>query len=216
MHGFPPHFLRNWPLIRTHSHITAQARRYKVFAALTVGSVQRMLLEALQRLFIPQFCIEYQVIVPSGQVEANFNAQQAVDSAPAWWQRNFVKTSKLQLLDAVLLQRRYISRTKYGGSSQLPLFRRFLFLRQHRTIPALRLKHRSGSCGTASALPKCSIMSGCGTRIVLRGKSPSHSATAAPASVRCFRHWRRSPLQHPVLSALLAWHLPHLARRIGT
>jgi len=25
-------------------------------------------------------------------------------------------------------------------------------LRQHRTIPALRLKHRSGSCGTASAL----------------------------------------------------------------
>ena len=82
MHGFPPHFLRNWPLIRTHSHITAQARRYKVFAALTVGSVQRMLLEALQRLFIPQFCIEYQVIVPSGQVEANFNAQQAVDPAP--------------------------------------------------------------------------------------------------------------------------------------
>ena len=44
--------------------------------------------------------------------------------------------------------------------------------RQHRTIPALRLKHRSGSCGTASALPKCSIMSGCGTRIVLRGQSP--------------------------------------------
>ena len=44
---------------------------------------------------------------------------------------------------------------------------------------ALRLKHRSGSCGTASALPKCSI-------------------------------------RHPVLSALLAWHLPHLAHRIGT
>ena len=44
--------------------------------------------------------------------------------------------------------------------------------RQHRTIPALRLKHRSGSCGTASALPKCSIKSGCGTRIVLRGQKP--------------------------------------------
>ena len=43
---------------------------------------------------------------------------------------------------------------------------------QHRTIPTLRLKHRSGSCGTASALPKCSIMSGCGTRIVLRGQKP--------------------------------------------
>ena len=58
-------------------------------------------------------------------------------------------------------------------------FTNYEFLRQHRTIPALRLKHRSGSCGTASALPKCSI-------------------------------------RHPVLSALLAWHLPHLARRIGT
>ena len=47
------------------------------------------------------------------------------------------------------------------------------YIRQHRTIPALRLKHRTGSCGTASALPKCSIMSGCGTRIVLRGaKAP--------------------------------------------
>ena len=45
-----------------------------------------------------------------------------------------------------------------------------LILGQHRTIPALRLKHRSGSCGTAFALPKCSIMSGCGTRIVLRGQ----------------------------------------------
>ena len=43
-----------------------------------------------------------------------------------------------------------------------------ILLWQQRTIPALRLKHRSGSCGTASALPKCSIMSGCGTRIVLR------------------------------------------------
>ena len=48
----------------------------------------------------------------------------------------------------------------------------YVMLRQHRTIPALRLKHRSGSCGTASALPKCSIMSGCGTRIVLRGQKP--------------------------------------------
>ncbi len=45
-------------------------------------------------------------------------------------------------------------------------------IRQHRTIPALRLKHRSDGCGTASALPKCSIMSGCGTRIVLRGQKP--------------------------------------------
>ena len=48
----------------------------------------------------------------------------------------------------------------------------FFYLWQHRTIPALRLKHRSGGCGTASALPKCSIMLGCGTRIVLRGQKP--------------------------------------------
>ena len=46
------------------------------------------------------------------------------------------------------------------------------YLGQYRTIPALRLKHRSGGCGTASALPKYSIMSGCGTRIVLRGQKP--------------------------------------------
>ncbi len=58
-------------------------------------------------------------------------------------------------------------------------YNKAVILRQHRTIPALRLKHRFGGCGTASALPKCSII-------------------------------------HKVLSALLAWHLPHLARRIGT
>ena len=46
------------------------------------------------------------------------------------------------------------------------------YLRQHCTIPALRLKHRSGGCGTASAFPKCSIMSDCVTRIVLRGQKP--------------------------------------------
>ena len=47
-----------------------------------------------------------------------------------------------------------------------------VILRQYRTIPALRLKPRFGGCGTASALPKCSIRSGCGTRIVLRGQKP--------------------------------------------
>ena len=33
-------------------------------------------------------------------------------------------------------------------------FTNYEFLRQHRTIPALRLKRRSGSCGTASAAPR--------------------------------------------------------------
>ena len=74
-------------------------------------------------------------------------------------------------------------------------------MRQHRTIPALRLKHRSGSCGTASALPKCSIMSGCGTRIVLRGQKSLALCDRCPCFGSLFRHWRRSPLQHPVLSA---------------
>ena len=39
-------------------------------------------------------------------------------------------------------------------------------------FPPYGFKHRSDGCGTASALPKCSIMSGCGTRIVLRGQKP--------------------------------------------
>ena len=65
-------------------------------------------------------------------------------------------------------------------------------LGQHRTIPALRLKHRSGGCGTASALPKCSIMSGCGTRIVLRGQKPLALCDRCP----CFGSL------HPPLAAL--------------
>ena len=64
--------------------------------------------------------------------------------------------------------------------------------RQHRTIPALWLKHRPGSCGTASALPKCSIMSGCGTRIVLRGQKPLALCDRCP----CFGSL------HPPLAAL--------------
>ena len=64
-------------------------------------------------------------------------------------------------------------------------------LRQHRTIPALRLKHRSGGCGTASALPKCSITSGCGTRIVLRGQKPLALCAFGLASAA-----PRSPYRH--------------------
>ena len=60
-------------------------------------------------------------------------------------------------------------RAAVGGSNFL---RAVSNIRQHCTIPALRLKHRFGGYGTASALPKCSIMSGCGTRIVLREQKP--------------------------------------------
>ncbi|MFR4258784.1 helix-turn-helix domain-containing protein [Gemmiger formicilis] len=44
------------------------------------------------------------------------------------------------------------------GRTDNPEVNRGIQLRQHRIIPALRLKHRSGGCGTASALPKCSII----------------------------------------------------------
>ena len=67
-----------------------------------------------------------------------------------------------------------------------------IYLWQHRTIPALRLKHRFGGCGMASALPKCSIMSGCGTRIVLRGQKPLALCDRCP----CFGSL------HPPLAAL--------------
>ena len=73
-----------------------------------------------------------------------------------------------QRKDVTYFNKPYTQQTAVGERCS-PLPRH---LRQHRTIPALRLKHRSGSCGTASALPKCSIMSGCGTRIVLRGQKP--------------------------------------------
>ena len=67
-------------------------------------------------------------------------------------------------------------------------------LRQHRTIPALRLKHRSGGCGTASVLSKCSIMSGCGT---------PHRASGAKAP----RTLRPLPLLRFAVSATGGAHL---------
>ncbi len=48
-------------------------------------------------------------------------------------------------------------RYRSSDGFEILIGRNNLHLRQHRTIPALRLKHRSGGCGTASALPKCSI-----------------------------------------------------------
>ena len=82
-------------------------------------------------------------------------------------------------------------------------------LGKHRTIPALR---QSTAPAAAARHLRCQML---GYRVAVPAscfgaKSPSHSATAAPASVRCFRHWRRSPLQHPV-SAL--WASARLARR---
>ena len=54
------------------------------------------------------------------------------------------------------------------------------------------LSTASAGYGTASALPKCSIMSGCGTRIVLRGQN----CPAPPDRCPCFGSL------HPPLAAL--------------
>ncbi len=59
----------------------------------------------------------------------------------------------------------------------------------------LGLSSRSGSCGTASALPKCSIMSGCGTR---------HRASGAKALALC----DRCPCFGSLFSATGGAHLP--------
>ncbi len=50
--------------------------------------------------------------------------------SPAWWQRSFAKIAGPRPLYAALLRHRYISRTKYGGSSWLPLsaFQQFVGL----------------------------------------------------------------------------------------
>ena len=84
-------------------------------------------------------------------------------------------------------------------------------IRQHRTIPALRLKHRSGSCGTASALPKCSIMSGCGTRIVLRGQKPLALCDRCPCFGSLFPPL--APLTFAASSIICAFGLASAAPR---
>ena len=93
------------------------------------------------------------------QTQAGFKAKSRRN--PLWIPRLFnVKSG------CVCRNRRYFRLFRYtltqnrAVHTEPPLFcvedaRHF---RQHRTIPALRLKHRSGGCGTASALPKCSII----------------------------------------------------------
>ena len=68
--------------------------------------------------------------------------------------------------------------------------RHMLFLlshyRQHRTIPALRLKHRSGSCGTASAAPRSPYrhLELCGIAYKLIPPAPSDNNTPPTNSRR--------------------------------
>ena len=78
-------------------------------------------------------------------------------------------------------------------------------------MPALRLKHRSGSCGTASALPKCSIMSGCGTRIVLRGQKPLTLCDRCPCFGSLFPPL--AALTFAASSIICAFGLPSAAPR---
>ena len=62
------------------------------------------------------------------------------------------------LFGPVYFLRVYLKSRKYGLFLQTQRDFALKSLGQYRIIPALRLKHRSGSCGTASALPKCSII----------------------------------------------------------
>ena len=59
------------------------------------------------------------------------------------------------------------------------------------------------STAPAAALPKCSIMSGCATRIVLRGQKPLALCDRCPCFGSLFPPLAALTLQHPVLSALL-------------
>ena len=86
-------------------------------------------------------------------------------SSPATHSRHPVgaghaRPAGLPLHPLYLLHRREGACPLRGRRGRRPLhpFLARISLRQHRIIPALRLKHRSGGCGTASALPKCSII----------------------------------------------------------
>ncbi len=133
----------------------------------------------------------------------------------------------LQIISSVCNNRQNSTPAEWGHPALQPLllFSTYFttstlppkFLWQHRTIPALRLKHRSGSCGTASTLPKCSIMSGCGTRIVLRGQKPLALCDRCPCFGSLFPPL--AALTFAASSIICAFglaSLPHLARRIGT
>ena len=81
-------------------------------------------------------------------------------------------------------------------------------LRKHRTIPALR--HRSWQLRHGICVAKMSIISGCGTPHRASGaKAPALCDRAAPASVRCFRHWRA----HLASSIICAFGLASAAPR---
>ena len=75
--------------------------------------------------------------------------------------RAYVKTLSVKEKIAQL----FISDWRMGGISGVPVSSTARYASvsythldvYKRQIPALRLKHRSGGCGTASALPKCSI-----------------------------------------------------------
>ena len=65
---------------------------------------------------------------------------------------------RLIAADPALRDRKMVLQLARQIAAEILLRAESIDIRQHRTIPALRLKHRSGSCGTASALPKCSII----------------------------------------------------------
>ena len=65
---------------------------------------------------------------------------------------------RLIAADPALRDRKMVLQLARQIAAEILLRAESIDIRQYRTIPALRLKHRSGGCGTASALPKCSII----------------------------------------------------------
>ena len=109
------------------------------------------------------------------------------------------------------------------------------FLRQHRTIPALRLKHRSGICRTSLAVSALRIMRYCpwffiqtGKRFVPRALTSlfrgelSLNFKAIPHNSKCRYGERGAAAARPkaqiilcVLSSILATQMPCRSRQSG-
>ena len=77
---------------------------------------------------------------------------------------------------------------------------------QHRTIPALRLKHRSGSCGTASAAPRSPYR-----HLELCGIALCKTRNQHDASPTYFRETLH-PVWYPTPPKLNEW--PHIPGKI--
>ncbi len=163
-------------------------------------------------------CIEMKILILYSAIGSMATVDSALFSSSAIRVIKLVVRSPLHFKPCLLNGMGHIYFKKGGGAAvfhKIPktiIFPR-RFAPQNATMihwdtaqfPPLRLKHRSGGyCCHGICVAK--MLDNVGLRYPHRasGAKAPHALTAGPASVRCFRHWRRSTLQHPVLSALLA------------